>query len=144
FPILVPCRYSRAPRRGLHSFPTRRSSDLLGLAATPFGGASASVDVTAPGGIPAVSDAIPFSGRAPAPPSVVAQEPARSSGTAIVSSPSGEAPLPFVSAAAGEPPLVAGGLTLRQLASLTIEMELSATRIGELLGAYGLNLRGFQ
>src|SRR5690606_28287175 len=115
----------------------------LGLAATPFGEASASVDVTAPGGIPAVSDPIPFSGRTPAPPPV-AREPARSSGTALVSSPSGEAPLPFVSAAAGEPPLVEGGLTLRQLASLMIEMELSVTRIGEVLAAYGLNLRGFQ
>jgi hypothetical protein len=71
--------------------------------------------------------------------------PSAGSGTVFVGEAvSSKAALPFVAPNGGEASLVPGGLTLRQFASLTVEMELSFTRVAELLAAYGLTIDSFR
>jgi hypothetical protein len=110
--------------------------------ATPFEGGGHDVDATLPGGVSAPGDALPFSGGS-APPPLHPLAPAQPTGTVLGSQPRSEAVLPFVSARGGEPTLVPGGLTLRQLAALTVEMDLSFTRAAELLTRYGLTAHSF-
>ncbi|HHH26861.1 MAG TPA: hypothetical protein ENK57_00710 [Polyangiaceae bacterium] len=116
-------------------------------AATPFDEAcrdevSRDVDTTAPGGV-LVGQAVPFAGDNPTPPPVSAH-PNRATGTQMTSEPHSDAPLPFVTAKAADPPLVPGGLTLAQLAALTVEMEFSYARTKDLLATYGLTPESFR
>ncbi|MCA9625802.1 MAG: hypothetical protein KC731_42560, partial [Myxococcales bacterium] len=132
-----------APSVGATAFVSISELDLA--SALPFGDAArGAIDVTAAGGIPALEDPIPFDGTGSAPPPAPeAVAPRVTSGTAVAKATS-SAPLPFVAAASTEPPLLPGGLTLRQLASLTVEMELSFARMNELFAAYGLTMATYQ
>ena len=109
-------------------------------AATPFDDKSQDVDSTLPGGVATLGDELPFEGQRPPPPARMLG-PSAGSGTVFVGEAvGGKAALPFVAPNGGEASLVPGGLTLRQFASLTVEMELSFTRVAELLTAYGLTI----
>ncbi len=116
----------------------------LGLDAQPPPSVS-SIDVTAEGGVAPVSDPVPFRGEA-TPPPPVSQHPHRQAGgtAASISVRQHDRPLPFVAANPGESALVAGGLTWRQFAAVTVELELSFGSADAVLAAYGLTTAGFR
>jgi hypothetical protein len=99
----------------------------------PFGPPGASADATV-AEMAAVSEALPFSGSAPAPASIGPMPDARSGDTAVFT-----LGPPQVPPAEDEVRLVPGGLTLAQLAQFYVGLERSVGALGELLAMYGMD-----